>query len=436
MSILPLPSLNAVVTKTMKTVAASRTVYQHRLHYLFKGLGQLPAPVVKQLNQRLNAVTAEQYPHADAHLRLIMAVNNQLKKPLSVDKLLKLRKKFATDVVSIQAPKVWRQASANVNTDLTTAGKNTEVNWQDKVIANGEGGDMAIRCYQHPRHQLAAASSNLDDPNKNVVMLFFHGGGFCIGDIDTHHEFCHAVCSQAGWAVVSVDYRLAPEYRAPTALKDCMAAYAWVAENSQTLGASSSRIVLAGDSAGGCLAILVAQQVTTPTPALWLELSEDKDSTGTSISTFVESISNLPLPLAQLPLYPVTDFGSDYPSWKLYGQGLLLDNDEAEAFNTAYITQSALPQGHPLVSVMNGDNSNICPSYIVTAELDILRDEALAYAERLQNNGTQVETYTVLGAPHGFINLIGVHQGLNTETSHIMSQFAKFVRKLLTTEAN
>lgn len=140
--------------------------------------------------------------------------------------------------------------------------------------------------------------------------------------------------------------------------------------------------------------------------------------------------------MAQLPLYPVTDFGSDYPSWKLYGQGLLLDNDEAEAFNTAYITQSALPQGHPLVSVMNGDNSNICPSYIVTAELDILRDEALAYAERLQNNGTQVETYTVLGAPHGFINLIGVHQGLNTETSHIISQFAKFVRKLLTTEAN
>ena len=440
MSILPIPALNALVTKTMeakKTLASSRTAYQHKLHYLLKGLGQLPAPVIKQLNQRLNAATAEQYPHADTHLRLIMAVNNRLKKPLSVDKLLKLRKKFATDVVSMQAPSVWQQASAT--TDITAADKNAAVNWQDQVIANGDGGDMTIRCYQHPRQKLTAASHRSDDPNKNVVMLFFHGGGFCIGDINTHHEFCHAVCSQTGWAVVSVDYRLAPEHRAPTALKDCLAAYAWLAEHCETLGASSARIVLSGDSAGGCLASLVAQQLTSPTPVLWQALDEDKVQDRDQRKhqqdpeTFIDTLGDLPLPLAQLPLYPVTDYGAEHPSWGLYGQGLLLDHDEAEAFNTAYIKQSPLPQAHPLVSVMHGDNSNMCPSYIVAAELDILRDEALAYAKLLQNNGTKVETYTVLGAPHGFINLIGVHQGLNQETSHIISEFAKFVRKLLTT---
>ena len=417
MSILPLPSLNALIKKTNKTIDSaiknlpvSQTLFRHRLHYLFKGLDSLPESVIERLNHRLGATTAEQYPHADAHLRLIMAINGKLKSPLTVDKLLKLRKTFATDVVSIQSPTVWRQAEAN--------NKKSGVNWHDKTIANGDGGDMTIRCYQ-------STQQNTDE----VVMLFFHGGGYCIGDLDTHHEFCHAVCRQTGWAVVSVDYRLAPEYRAPTALKDCLAAYAWLSEHADSLGASSSRIVLSGDSAGGCLAILVSQQITMPTPALWQDTANDDDKQ--AIDYFINTMSDLPPPLAQLPLYPVTDYGSDHPSWSLYGQGLLLDNAEADAFNTAYIKQSKLPQAHPLVSVMKGDSSNICPSYIVAAELDILRDEALVYAQYLENEGLEVKTYTVLGAPHGFINLLSVHQGLNRETTHIINEFESFVQELI-----
>ena len=417
MSILPLPSLNALIKKTNKTIDSaiknlpvSQTLFRHRLHYLFKSLDGLPESVIERLNHRLGATTAEQYPHADAHLRLIMAINGKLKSPLTVDKLLKLRKTFATDVVSIQSPTVWRQAEAN--------NKKSGVNWHDKTIANGDGGDMTIRCYQ-------STQQNTDE----VVMLFFHGGGYCIGDLDTHHEFCHAVCRQTGWAVVSVDYRLAPEYRAPTALKDCLAAYAWLSEHADSLGASSSRIVLSGDSAGGCLAILVSQQITMPTPALWQDTANDDDKQ--AIDYFINTMSDLPPPLAQLPLYPVTDYGSDHPSWSLYGQGLLLDNAEADAFNTAYIKQSKLPQAHPLVSVMKGDSSNICPSYIVAAELDILRDEALVYAQYLENEGLEVKTYTVLGAPHGFINLLSVHQGLNRETTHIINEFESFVQELI-----
>ncbi|WLP94519.1 alpha/beta hydrolase [Psychrobacter sp. M13] len=417
MSILPLPSLNALIKKTNKTIDSaiknlpvSQTLFRHRLHYLFKSLDSLPESVIERLNHRLGATTAEQYPHADAHLRLIMAINGKLKSSLTVDKLLKLRKTFATDVVSIQSPTVWRQAEAN--------NKKSGVNWHDKTIANGDGGDMTIRCYR-------STQQNVDE----VVMLFFHGGGYCIGDLDTHHEFCHTVCHQTGWAVVSVDYRLAPEYRAPTALKDCLAAYTWLTENADTLGASASRIVLSGDSAGGCLATLVGQQVTMPTPALWQDTANDDDKQ--AIDYFINTMSDLPPPLAQLPLYPVTDYGSDHPSWSLYGQGLLLDNAEADAFNTAYIKQSKLPQAHPLVSVMKGDSSNICPSYIVAAELDILRDEALVYAQYLENEGLEVKTYTVLGAPHGFINLLSVHQGLNRETTHIINEFEGFVQELI-----
>ena len=438
MSVLPLPSLNALIKKidkiidsATKNLSASQTIFQHRLHYLFKSLDSLPESVIEQLNYRLGATTAEQYPHADAHLRLIMAINSKLKNPLTIDNLLELRKTFATDVVSIQSPTVWQQADSN--------NKKSDINWHDKTIANGHGGDMTIRCYQSS-YQLDQKNDDLyndeisdnelssDKPNDDkVVMLFFHGGGYCIGDLDTHHEFCHTVCSQTGWAVVSVDYRLAPEYRAPTALKDCLAAYVWLSEYADTLGASSSRIVLSGDSAGGCLAILVAQQITMPTPALWREISEDKQSA----DKFTSLIRDLTHPLAQMPLYPVTDYGSDHPSWSLYGQGLLLDNAEAEAFNTAYIKQSELPQAHPLVSVMNGDSSNLCPSYIVVAELDILRDEALVYAQYLEGEGFEVKTYTVLGAPHGFINLLSVHQGLKQETTHIIDQFKIFVQELI-----
>ena len=394
MSILPLPSLNALVKKINKAVdsatnnlPASQTLFRHRLHYLFNSLGGLPESIIEQLNHRLGATTAEQYPYADAHLRLIMAINGKLKSPLTVDKLIKLRKTFATDVVSIQSPTVWQQADANVDND-----KKVGVNWHDKTIANGDGDYMTIRCYQSDQQN-----------NDKVVMLFFHGGGYCIGDLDTHHEYCHTVCHQTGWAVVSVDYRLAPEYRAPTALKDCLAAYAWLTEHADSLGALSSRIVLSGDSAG--------------------EQGADH---------FNELINDLAHPLAQLPLYPVTDYGSEHPSWSLYGQGLLLDNAEADAFNTAYIKQSKLPQAHPLVSVMNGDSSNICPSYIVAAELDILRDEALVYAQYLEDEGLEVKTYTVLGAPHGFINLLSVHQGLNQETTHIIDEFKGFVQNLIT----
>ena len=430
MPILPVPALNALLTKTIKTVktiktGAAKNAHQHHvLHHTLKGLDNLPTPMLERVNRRLKASTAEQYPLADAHLRLILAISNKLKRPLAIDKLPKLRQKFGTDVVSLQAPNVWQQnAAASGNAE-------NAVSWQDKTIANADGGDMTVRCYQQ------STQDNKRKSTDEVVMLFFHGGGFCIGDIDTHHEFCHTVCAQTGWAVVSVDYRMAPEYPAPTALKDCLAAYAWLAEHSQSLGASPSRIVLSGDSAGGCLAALVAQQVIKPIYALWQDNNQGTKADKKINDTFKNSLADLPRPLAQLPLYPVTDYEAEYPSWKLYGEGLLLDHNDAEVFNSAYTQHSGLPQTHPLISVMHGDNAQLCPSYIVVAELDILRDEGLAYAELLQKEGVQVQTYTVLGAPHGFINLMSVHQGLGNQTTYIINEFAYFVQNLLTSEGD
>ena len=493
MPILPTPSLRTVVNKVLRRVSSStsgnptfsqaylskphsQTVdigffksketsqcwhlanyQQHKLHYALKALGYLPDPLLEQLIHYLDGPTTKQYEHANAHLRLIIAVNSKLKRPLQLELLDRLRQRFAVDAVAMQSPKVWQQPtlytpvahnfSPKLNAKLSAKlsakfsyKSDTEiinkiaakinfvinkatVSWDDKTIANADGGAMGIRCYQAlTDHQSPA--QNLE----KIVMLFFHGGGFCIGDINTHHEFCHAVCAQTGWAVVSVDYRLAPEHPAPTALRDCIAAYTWLASHCQMLGADPTRIVLVGDSAGGCLSTLVAQQVATPNKSSWLDIGLEGQAT-------FNQLQNLPRPLAQMPLYPVTDIEIEYPSWTLYGKGLLLDHDDIVVFDAAYVQYSKLSRQHSLISPMLGDNREVCPTYIVAAELDILRDEAFAYAEQLQHYGIDVSTYLVLGAPHGFIHFMSVHQGLGQETLYIIKSFAQFISEVLSSEA-
>ena len=443
------PNIGFFKSKNISRCQHVAAYQQHKLHYALKTLGYLPDSLLEYLVDYLDGPTTKQYEHANAHLRLIIAVNSKLKRPLQLEMLVKLRQRFAVDAVAMQSPKVWQQAILNESNihklppnlssklsskvDIKIVNKivakinlrndTQTVSWDDKIIGNADGGAMRIRCYQattdHQNHQ--------QNPDK-TVMLFFHGGGFCIGDVNTHHEFCHAVCAQTGWALVSVDYRLAPEHPAPTALRDCIAAYAWLAKHCHTLGADPMRIVLAGDSAGGCLATLVAQQVATPTKTSWLDIGIEGQET-------FNQLQNLPRPLAQMPLYPVTDIEIEYASWTLYGKGLLLDHDDIVVFDAAYVQHSRLSRQHVLISPMLGDNSEVCPTYIVAAELDILRDESFAYAEQLQRYGIDVSTHLVLGAPHGFIHFMSVHQGLEQETHYIIRSFAQFVSEVLNIES-
>lgn len=431
----------------------------HTLHHAMKGLGYLPTPILESLIHYLDGPTSKQYPHTDAHLRLILAVNRKLKTPLDVMLMQELREKFATDAVAMQAPKVWKQASDTIfdNIGLNSINFNdiglnkinlnnmklhnltlsnikpfikkgeTLVRWEDKIIADADEGDMTLRCYQASKRssRIGLKKHRTYNPDE-TVMLFLHGGGFCIGDIDTHHEFCHTVCERTGWSIVSVDYRLAPENPTPTALRDCITAYAWLAEHCHTLNALPSRIVLAGDSAGGGLATLMAQQLTKPLESAWLDLGID----GQKMFALLE---RLPKPLAQMPIYPVTDIETNYPSWELYGDGLLLDHADVAVFGEACFQNSRLPRIHILNSPMLGDNSKVCPTYVIVAELDVLRDEAIAYAKQINGYGILVKTQTVLGAPHGFIHLMSVHQGLGQETNDIIDGFVRFVHDLLST---
>ena len=166
MKILPTPSLNVLITKVVKiveTTALERTNQRHALHYILKILGDLPTPLIERFNHHLKAPTAEQYPHTDAHMRLIIGLNHKLKPPIQITQLIQLRQKFATEMVALQSPSVWRQIDANDNSknkNISHKENGNVVSWQDKVIANADGGDMIIRCYQ-------SASTTTQNPEKN-----------------------------------------------------------------------------------------------------------------------------------------------------------------------------------------------------------------------------------------------------------------------------
>lgn|GEM_PF-432163 len=429
----PLSTLQEIKAMACQPIAI---YHDHHLYFALKAIGLLPNRVIERINRQIGAPTKADYPNADAHLRLIFGINRKIRQPLDLAHLVAFRRRFDAYVVALQSPMVWRNAkldrSATLSHPLCQAILGSKrfsqnVHWQDQLIANADDGEMLIRCYQSCSQDQKNSAKSLP------ILLYFHGGGFCIGNVDTHHELCYQLCAKSGWTVISADYRLAPEFPAPTALKDCLAAFAWVSRHAKDFGASAENIIVAGDSAGGCLSALVAQQLSKSQHFDYQDKSAQEQSLqDDDISTQIfRHVAGLTPPIAQLAFYPVTDSNIDYPSWSLYGKGLLLDHEDVMVFDSAYIQKSELMRSHALISPMAGDNSKLCPSFVVAAELDILRDEAIAYAKSLEADGVVTKTHLVNGAPHGFLHLAGVHHGLHQETNLIINDFIAFVQPLI-----
>ncbi|WP_298092770.1 alpha/beta hydrolase [uncultured Sphingomonas sp.] len=207
------------------------------------------------------------------------------------------------------------------------------------------------------------------------VIVFYHGGGFVIGDIDTHASFCAALARGTGLPVVSVGYRLAPEHRWPAAPDDAEAAARWVATNPAALGIAVTALILCGDSAGGTLTITTA-----------LALRDDPAA--------------VPV-IVQAPIYPATDLTTRYPSFAAFGEGYLLSRDSLRWFADAY----AADIHHARASPMAADLTGLPPAVIVTASLDPIRDQGRAYAAALVQAGVPVVFREAVGTIHGFITL-------------------------------
>jgi acetyl esterase len=240
-------------------------------------------------------------------------------------------------------------------------------------------GPIALRLY-HPQ---AAAERTSAPP----VLVYFHGGGWVIGDLDTHDTLCRELANSAGCAVVAVDYRMGPEHRFPAAVDDCIAATRWVRDNAAELGVDATRMAVGGDSAGGNLATVVA--------------------------IALRDAGDLPLRL-QLLIYPATDQRRGWPSHSSNGHGYLLTADTMDYFHDHYIPDKAMDLDWRASPLLHPDLSKLPPALVLTAGYDPLRDEALQYSHKLTQAGNRATHINFERQIHGFITMGKVIDEANT----------------------
>jgi acetyl esterase len=246
---------------------------------------------------------------------------------------------------------------------------------EDRVVP-GPAGPLAARLYVP-----------FDDGVRRPLVVHYHGGGWVIGDLETHDTACRHLAREADVGVLAIDYRLAPEHRFPAAIDDALAAFRWAAAHAAELGCDPARVAVAGDSAGGNLAAVVAQ---------------------------LAARDGGPRPVAQLLAYPVTDVSTKHPSYELFADGFLLTARDMDWFRMHYLPDDATaldPRASPLLAP---DLRGLPPAVVLTCGFDVLRDEGEAYARRLEQAGVHVELRRSAGLIHGFCNAVDVSPASRT----------------------
>nr|WP_254613057.1 alpha/beta hydrolase [Brevibacillus sp. HB1.2] len=264
---------------------------------------------------------------------------------------------------------------------------------EDKLIPAGADAEINIRMYT-PEGQ-----------GPFPLFVYYHGGGWVIGDLETVDASCRMLAHLSGRIVVSVDYRLAPEHKFPVPVADSYAALKWVSENASSINGSASDLVVGGDSAGGNLSTVLSLLA--------------KDQNGPAIK-------------AQVLVYPVTDMRFDSPSYMEFQEGFGLNRDLMLWFSNHYINHE-YDKGNPYVAPLSArDLSNLPPAIVITAECDVLRDEGIAYAERLKNAGVKVEAVCEKGLVHGYFTNMAVFPEQIKATISRITEFLHTIDQIVT----
>ncbi|MDW8470228.1 MAG: alpha/beta hydrolase [Burkholderiales bacterium] len=237
------------------------------------------------------------------------------------------------------------------------------------MLADGPGGPIPVRAYR---------PQGADDGARLPALVYFHGGGWVIGDLDTHDVVCRTLANGARCAVFSVEYRKAPEAPFPAAVEDAIAATAWVAANAAALGADAARLAVGGDSAGGNLAAV------------------------TALAARDAGAPNLVL---QLLIYPATDQRMGHASIERNGEGYLLTKAAMRYFRGHYLPRESDWLDWRASPLLAPRLAGVAPAFVLTAGYDPLLDEGRAYAERLRGEGVAVEYRCYEGMVHGFITM-------------------------------
>ena len=242
----------------------------------------------------------------------------------------------------------------------------------ENLVLPTRAGQVRARFYHPPGR---------DVPDARPLLLYLHGGGFVLGTLEGADEVCRAIAAKSDWAVISLEYRLAPENPYPAALEDCLDAFMWIQQSAMDLGIDPEAIAVGGDSAGGNLAA-----------ALCLQLRD----------------LGLARPVSQILVYPVVDDDFATPSWAEFGDGPALTTEDAKWFWSQYLGPEHTGSVEAYAAPMNASSlHDLPPALMVTAEIDALRDDAEAYAERLREDGVSVTAIRYPGVFHGFFTELG-----------------------------
>ena len=272
-------------------------------------------------------------------------------------------------------PKLWRMPPEEARATYRALGRMLEPRdlpigpIEDVTIPGPAGGELGLRLYT----PAGAAGGALP------AILYFHGGGWVLGDLDSHDALCRTLANESGARLVAVDYRLAPESRFPAAVEDCYAAACWVSGNAAELGIDPERIAIAGDSVGGNLA------------AVTCLLARDR---------------NGPRFVFQMLIYPVTRMMADTPSMSDFAEGYFLEREALDCF-FAHYAPGADPGDWRLSPLAAPSLEGLPQARIVTAGFDPLKDEGKAYAERLGRAGVRAVHIDYPSMIHGFFNMSG-----------------------------
>lgn len=234
------------------------------------------------------------------------------------------------------------------------------------------------------------------------LIVYFHGGGWVLGDLETHHPFCQALSAASGCTVIAVDYRLAPAHKFPTAQDDCLAATGWIADHAAELGSNNQRLVIAGDSAGGNLATCTCLELD---PARRAKVC------------------------GEVLIYPATDhYSADFASYVDRAKGQALTTSLMRWFWDTYLGHLAAqaPEAQRAFPMRSSHLASLPPTLLVTAEKDPLRDEGRAYALKLQQAGVSVASHHFANAEHGF----ACSEGPHADFRNFIDQFTAWLANL------
>jgi len=308
-----------------------------------------------------------------------------------VQMLLSVRKFISAADGSNPKPETSR---LHFRRDMAAIAKPTPVATVKDWAILSRSGWLAVRHYTPMLHHSVEESRE-----PLPLLVYFHGGSFIVGDVDTHDDPCRLLCQHGQMQVLSVTYRLMPDHPSPAAIEDCLDTLRWAYANAIQLGADPTKIAVGGDSAGGNLAAVVSQ----------LAVGSDH------------------APAAQLLIYPSVDLINDYPSHHAFGEGLFLSRVDVELAKEMHLAHSLLPLSDPRVSPMFGDLAELPPALIVTAAFDSLRDEAEIYALKMRESGSHCVAYRVEGQGHGFVSMAMINKAAHEATIEIARDFRELL---------